>query len=367
VTVVVGVFAAAAVPAQAPPAPNAGLRTGPATIAPHWSKYKYPEAVAEGDSYYIVERGDTLWDISRRFLANPYLWPQVWDKNRYIADAHWIYPGDPLVLPAVALVAPSAGQPGGETGAGAGGAGAGEAGAGGAGAAESTLYPAIEEVALTCAHYIAPEPEDLSLHVIGSEQGETKISLSERDVIYLSQGSGAGLKAGDVYALRRPTYEIKHPSTGRTLGTKVETSGLARIILVEESTASAVIELSCIDAHAGDFLTPAERAAVPMLARQVPPDRLTPASGKSQGYVVDIAHDSMIAGEGQLVSVDLGSADGLAPGNRMTVFKVLYPSVPTSRNVVGELAVVAVRERTATARVLYSSDAIMNGDQVEVR
>ena len=66
----------------APAADAAGLKTGPATVAPHWSKNKYPDSVAEGAFYYIVERGDTLWDLSKRFLGNPYLWPQIWDQNR---------------------------------------------------------------------------------------------------------------------------------------------------------------------------------------------------------------------------------------------------------------------------------------------
>ena len=82
---------------------------------------------------------------------------------------------------------------------------------------------------------------------------------------------------------------------------------------------------------------------------------------------MDIGDDSMIAGQGQLVSINLGTANGIAPGNMLTIFKIMYPSVPTSRNVIGELAVVSVRERTATAVVTYSGDAIMNGDRVELR
>jgi hypothetical protein len=222
-------------------------------------------------------------------------------------------------------------------------------------------------MALQCAHYVVSDSEDDSLYILGSEQGATKISLSERDIVYLSKGSNAGVKAGDVYTAHHPSYDIKHPSSGRTIGHKVETTGWLRVILVQENSSTAVIESSCQDTHAGDYLKPFEKVSVPLIVKRPPPDRLTPPSGKIEGAIVDIGDDSTIAGQGQLVTINLGTANGIAPGNRLTVFKIMYPSVPTSRNVVGELAVVAVRDRTATAVVTYSGDAIMNGDRVELR
>ena len=93
----------------------------------------------------------------------------------------------------------------------------------------------------------------------------------------------------------------------------------------------------------------------------------SPITFRGVGTVVDIQDDSSIAGDRNLVTVNLGTANGVAPGNLLTVFKTMYPSVPTPRNVIGELVVVAVRERTATARVLYSRDAIMNGDKAELQ
>jgi LysM domain len=354
---------------QAAPQSTAGLSVGPATIPKHWSKYKYPETIPEGATYYIIVRGDTLWDLAGKFLGNPYLWPQIWDQNRYITDAHWIYPGDPLIMPKVALVTERAGEAGGVA-AGAEEA-AGQTGVGGQviarpGAGEQ-LIPAIEEMALQCAQYILNDSEDDSLYVLGSEAGATKIGLTERDIVYLSKGSNAGVKAGDVYTAHHPSYDVKHPQSGRTIGHKVETTGWVRVILVQENSSTAVIERSCQDMHAGDYMTPFEKASVPLIVRRPPPDRLTPPSGKIEGAIVDIGDDSMVAGQGQIVSINLGTANGVAPGNMLTVFKIMYPSVPTSRNVLGELAVVSVRERTATAVVTYSGDAIMNGDRVELR
>lgn len=53
---------------------------------------------SDSPNSYIVVKGDTLWDISSKYLESPWRWPELWGLNKQIADPHWIYPGDKLSL-----------------------------------------------------------------------------------------------------------------------------------------------------------------------------------------------------------------------------------------------------------------------------
>lgn len=50
---------------------------------------------------YTVKNGDTLWDLARTYLKNPFRWPDLFRRNAdVVKNPHWIYPGEVIRIPA---------------------------------------------------------------------------------------------------------------------------------------------------------------------------------------------------------------------------------------------------------------------------
>ena len=73
--------------------------SAPTEYEPTLQRINEPVPLADGHpNEYVVQVGDTLWDISAAFLKDPWFWPEIWYVNPDIENPHLIYPGDVLGL-----------------------------------------------------------------------------------------------------------------------------------------------------------------------------------------------------------------------------------------------------------------------------
>ncbi len=392
-------------------------------VGDHWTPYDPPdpESFPPDATLHIIVPGDTLWDLADLVFGNPYLWPQIWNENRYILDSHWIYPGDPLLLPArptvVGEVVPQ-GQEGAPTVPEAAGPEETEQppaaeeeepapmaaarppapptpGSAHAPRSIPKIEPLADEFDVRCSGFIAPR-EERPDYFISNQMEEAKIGLTEGDIIYLNRGSSNGhVDPGTEYSAVEREGEVRHPFTHKFLGYYYRRLGTVKVLAAQETTAIATISMACDEIRTGHALVPLR--VTPMPAKTAPPfDPLIVVSpDKTTGYVVHVKDNQERAGAGQLVDIDLGFDDGLKPGDFLTAYLPSepwdkYPKIKYNyqwRNrrfqsskiwkdddnnlppvkVIGQLVIIFAEKKTATAKILYSVREIEVGDSIVVQ
>ena len=364
-------------PASAAPAPEARSGDLPPvleaemTVAEHWSKNPYPRTVAAGARVHIVERGDTLWDLAQRYYNNPFLWPQIWDANKYIPNAHWIYPGDPIVVPPLTpiteekMAEETSEQVPEETPGPTGPA---------VPAPEKRAFPIALDQDLYCSGFITHKADTWTLRMIGNEQNYDKVSLSQFDIVYINQGEAEGISPGDEFTVVHKVRSIEHPITLKPLGDYAVQTGRIKVVATQEHTATAEVSYSCDASFVGDYIVPFEPREVPVYTELPPVDRYGAEGTNAKGFVVFTKDDLGTVAQGNEIQIDLGAKDGITVGTRLVLYRpnargyegtTFEKSIP--RRVLGEMIIYSVQDDTATGRIIQMYDYTEAGDRVEVR
>ena len=343
-----------------------------------------PEAAA---GVYVVRPGDNLWFLSRQFLHNPFLWPRIWERNKFVINPNRIYPGDPLLIPGLAPVPPEAlalpgalapvipapvPPPGGPPE---------PIAAAPAVPAEPSREPAPAPT------LIAPPPAPILVVTRGQyfclgfvhEGGPLGVGnilrplrdsqiIQPQDTVFLTLRRGTSVQVGEVFQVVREETVVTHPRTGGGLGRLVRSKGLLQVTEIQERSIRAKVIYGCEDMTAGDTLLRYQETEIPALGAAVP------TTVSADGMIVHTDLDRVSVGELHIVYIDLGLKAGIVPGDVFSVHRETglaadpraWGTIRLSPTLRGELAVVRVTERTATARVLRSDLDLRVGDRIRL-
>jgi len=268
---------------------------------------------------YTVVKGDTLWDISDRFLKEAWLWPQLWDYNPQIKNPHLIYPGDLVGLEYVngkpRLVVERDGQRVSQSGIG---------GSGSSARNTERLSPRIRFESLDDAIPMIPgdaissflvhprvvplEQLDNAPYVVGNYDGRLISAIGHQ--IYVR---GKLNREQPQYAVFRKSKKLKDPVTNKTLGYEVQHVSDAKLMHLGDPS-TLIVTSNKMETIVGDLLlaTNDDTAMANYETRM-------PSLGKGEGRVVSLVNAISQSGRDQVVVLNLGKNNKIQPGDVLAI------------------------------------------------
>lgn len=290
-------------------APDAKAETAPKAAKKTETKSEKPIALAENaPGTYTVVKGDTLWDISGRFLKEPWRWPEIWNMNRdQIKNPHWIYPGD-----VIKLTFDADGRPVLSIASGGGTDGSGVVG----GTVKLSPQVRVDSLALAIpsipSRAIAPF---LSLPLVvdeGALQNAPKIVATEDSRVIIGAGNtayavGLNPKMGIKWQVYRPGRELVDPVTKEVLGYEASYLGDSRVSRFGESSTLEIVR-STQEINRGDRLTPTVESTLPSYSPRAPEKSI-------KGSIVSVFGSVDEGAQYSIVALSLGKREGVEIGH----------------------------------------------------
>lgn len=326
------------------------------------------EIWAEDSTSHAVQKGDTLWDLSGGYLNDPLLWPKIWKINPGIANPHWIKPGQTIKIPGMKK-APArevsvdrVADP----------AESGSSALARAGLASSSdplpivvVKKDVSSAGQQARAVLTADPAQYYDRGIGmvtndipnggkvlrTEQGWQGAGLGETILI-----SAPGAQVGQQFGVYRDMGKVDALSFfSASPGHLLADIGIAEVVASDAIRQQAVIRRAYADVRTGDVLGPVP--ARPTVA--APPSQAGAPSGK--GAVVAFHFMRQFAGPDDILYLNIGANQGLAPGDLLSVAGEDKAEGRTS----GEIMVLRVSATTAAAVVTKrSAHEVRRGDVV---
>jgi hypothetical protein len=282
---------------------------------------------------------------------------------------------------------------------------------------------------LYCAGFIQYAPAPINPEIVGGEQEQEQRTYSLGDYVFINAGSQQGIHVGQEFAIVRPRGQMTSRFTVKKgwLGVYMQELGRLQVINVKDRVSVAQITNSCDTILLGDLLRETNSRVAPDQRAEIALDRFADPTGKQKGRIVLAREGREMVTTRQVVYIDLGAEDNIKAGDYFTIYRPVgtgnitrvaneeiarsqsggfesdrfrggkfsnqsqrtkdytntpglffknepvttheikrhRPSVP--RKVVGELVILNVQTRTATAIITRVAQEIHTGDFVELQ
>ncbi len=275
---------------------------------------------------------------------------------------------------------------------------------------------------LYCAGYIQNQPVNSNIEIVGGEQEQEQRVYSDRNLIYINAGAEQGIKESDRFVVTRPRGGFRSPFSDKgKLGIFTQEVGIVRVITVKPKVSVVQVENACETILLGDLLVPFAVRTAPDAVERPAFDRFRDPSSKATGRIVLARDGRETVSRDQIVYLDLGAEDNVKSGDYLTIFRPLGDGSITKRNqtetakptdygfeskdfrggkfsnqaprqkgvnanggivttpnaksrrpnglrkIVGEVVIINVQQRTATAVITRTAQEIHTGDYVELQ
>jgi hypothetical protein len=287
------------------------------------------------------------------------------------------------------------------------------------------------ESSLFCAGYIRYQRFGHTPEIVGAEEEQEQRTYADGDIVYINAGSRQGIKEGQRFQIIRPRGDVKgvHRKKIGFLGTYVQDIGQLQVFKVREDTSAAKVTFTCDAALLGDLLVDIPVRESPLQRPYAHLDRFADPTGKQTGRLMMAKDSREMLTKNDIVYIDLGGEDNVKRGDYLTIYRPLgtgnltrvdneemarnratgfqsdryrgggignqasrakdetafvdvdgryryrpitsrevkkdRPAMP--RKIVGEMVIIDVQSRTATAIITRVANEVHTGDWVEIQ